>query len=116
MTKVKTLEAGSEVEAMCKKCKAPTAHVIEVVKNDEIKKVMCKSCFSSHRYISPLEAEQEEIKKAAVKKATSKTTKTKKSSTSKCKSDQNKRREKMVAFVIKTGFRQSQRIRYGWFL
>lgn len=43
-------EVGDEVEALCNKCKDLTLHVIEVIKEEKIAKVMCKSCMSSHRY------------------------------------------------------------------
>ncbi len=56
MADKKLPEVGSEVEALCSKCKRATVHVIEVIKNDKITKVMCKSCLSSHRFKSPEEA------------------------------------------------------------
>ena len=52
MVKAK-IDVGNEVEALCTKCKGPSIHVIEVIKNDKITKVLCKSCLSSHKYVSP---------------------------------------------------------------
>ncbi len=77
MSDTKTIQVGDEVEALCGTCKAATVHVVEVVKNDKITKVMCKSCMSSHRYRLP---EKEAVKKVAAKKtksAAKKPTKTK---------------------------------------
>ncbi len=55
MADKKLPEVGSEVEALCTKCKSATVHVVEAIKNDKITRVMCKVCLSSHRYKSPEE-------------------------------------------------------------
>jgi ribosomal protein L44E len=44
---------GKEVEAYCGKCKADTWHVVTVVKNDKISKVICKICNATHAYKTP---------------------------------------------------------------
>lgn len=49
----KPLEVGKEVLAECKKCKSETAHVITVIKNDKITKVLCSVCQSEHAYKAP---------------------------------------------------------------
>ena len=49
----KKQDVGDEVEAYCGKCKDDTVHVIEVIKNDTLSRVLCKSCNSSHRYRAP---------------------------------------------------------------
>ena len=56
MADKKLPEVGSEVEALCTKCKSATVHVVEVIKKDKIAKVMCKSCLSSHKFKSPEDA------------------------------------------------------------
>ena len=43
-------DIGKEVESLCTKCKIPTVHVIVAMKEDDIHKVMCKSCMGTHRY------------------------------------------------------------------
>ena len=53
MATKKTFDIGDEIEAMCNKCKSPTVHVVEALKNGKVTKVMCKSCTSSHRYRKP---------------------------------------------------------------
>ena len=73
MPSKKSYTVGSEIEAMCGTCKDATVHVIEVIKNEEPYKVLCKSCHSSHRFRSP---------DAPVKaKKTTTTTRAKKSAT-----------------------------------
>ena len=76
MSEKKQLDVGDEVEAMCTKCKAPTVHVVEVIKNDKATKVMCKSCMSSHRYRKP-GADKDGTVKKATKTATKASSKTK---------------------------------------
>jgi hypothetical protein len=49
-TSAVSMEAGNEVEAMCRTCKGPAIHVIESIKNDKIDKVLCKGCNKSHKY------------------------------------------------------------------
>ncbi len=60
----KQVQVGDEIEALCGVCKSATVHVIETMKEDQIGKVMCKSCLSSHRYKTA-----ETMKKARAAKA-----------------------------------------------
>lgn len=75
MAKKKLPEVGAEIEALCSKCKVATVHVVSVIKNDKITKVMCKSCLSTHRFKSPDEitdeapASKKKTAKKTVKKA-----------------------------------------------
>lgn len=70
MSKKRPIEVGEEIEALCNKCKSPTVHVIEVIKNDKITKVMCKSCMSSHRYRKPDSIDEPKtVKNKTTKKA-----------------------------------------------
>ncbi len=50
MLSLKNIEVGTEVEALCTKCKNATIHVITRIKEGEIARVMCKTCLSSHRF------------------------------------------------------------------
>lgn len=67
------LEVGQEVEAMCTKCKGPSIHVIEAIKNDKIFQVICKGCNSSHRYRPATEANINKMKEAIKNKPPAKT-------------------------------------------
>ena len=70
MPDIKTIEGGEEIEAMCGSCKDATLHVVEVIKDDKVAKVMCKSCLRSHKYRKPVAAgEKKPKKKTAAKKA-----------------------------------------------
>ncbi len=53
MAKTKQIEVGKEVLAECKKCKAETAHVVTVVKDGAVKKVLCSACQTEHAYKAP---------------------------------------------------------------
>jgi len=44
---------GKDVEAYCGKCKADTWHVVTVVKNGKVAKVICKICNATHAYKVP---------------------------------------------------------------
>jgi hypothetical protein len=44
---------GKDVEAYCGKCKADTWHVVTVVKNAKVNKVICKICNATHAYKAP---------------------------------------------------------------
>lgn len=46
----KKIEVGKEVETYCNKCKSDMVHVITTIKDDVIKKVMCKGCNGTHVY------------------------------------------------------------------
>jgi len=88
MPNQKNYEVGSEIEALCNKCKAATVHVIEVIKQDKPTRVMCKSCESSHRFRSPeelIEFKKKAAKTKAVKSKAAKSTavKTKRAASSK---------------------------------
>ncbi|MDZ7722775.1 MAG: hypothetical protein U5R06_08155 [candidate division KSB1 bacterium] len=72
MAKKKQYDAGDEIEALCNKCKGPTVHVVESVKDDKVNKVLCKSCNSSHRYKDP-NTEPKKAKKTATPKKPKKT-------------------------------------------
>lgn len=50
MAKAKKLEVGKEIETYCNKCKSKMVHVITTIKDDKIKKVMCKGCNNTHVY------------------------------------------------------------------
>lgn len=56
---------GKDVEAYCGKCKADTWHIVTVVKNGKLNKVICKICNATHAYKAP-----ESAAVAAVKAAT----------------------------------------------
>ena len=45
-----TLEAGSDVDAYCSKCKMVLAHVIVAMKGTKPARVECKTCKSVHAY------------------------------------------------------------------
>jgi ribosomal protein L31 len=79
MSKNAKLEVGKEVVAYCSKCKDTTTHVIEVIKNDKISRVMCKVCLSSHRFRTDA-GEEKAVKKVRkiAKKAPPKTSQEKK--------------------------------------
>src|SRR3990172_1902434 len=67
MLSKKKLEPGAEVEALCSKCKGPSIHVIEAIKNDKISRVLCKSCLSSHKF-KPVEETAIKKKRASTAK------------------------------------------------
>ncbi|MBN1998639.1 hypothetical protein JW935_13855 [candidate division KSB1 bacterium] len=68
MTQQKKYDAGQEIEALCNKCKCPTVHVIEVVKENKVTRVICKICHNSHRYKPATKANVEKVKKKISKK------------------------------------------------
>ena len=43
-------EVGQEIETKCTKCKTETVHAITVLKDDVVKKVICKACLTTHVY------------------------------------------------------------------
>jgi protein-arginine kinase activator protein McsA len=73
----KMYQVGEEIEALCKTCKDATVHVIEIIKGDQVTKVMCKSCLSSHRFRKPEEVliAKKQAKKKEAKKPMSPATK-----------------------------------------
>jgi hypothetical protein len=44
---------GKDVEAYCGKCKSDTWHVVTVIKNGKVNKVICKICNATHAFKSP---------------------------------------------------------------
>lgn len=59
---------GTEIEAFCKKCKEDTGHIITSIKNDQVTRVMCNSCHSTHKYIAAgMEIEAKSRKKVRPK-------------------------------------------------
>lgn len=68
MSKIsKRPKVGDELVTMCGKCKAEMYHVVVSVKEDEIKKVMCKGCNTTHifRAAKPEKASAKKTKSAA---------------------------------------------------
>lgn len=53
MSTVKKLEAGSEVDSKCQKCKDVTNHTIAAMVGDTIVKVVCNVCGARHNYRPP---------------------------------------------------------------
>ena len=68
MAEKKTYAVGDEIFTECGKCKSEMYHIITTMVEDEIKKVMCKGCNTTHVY-------RDKSKKKA-KVAKTKTTKT----------------------------------------
>jgi len=50
---LKTLTAGSEIDAWCTKCKLDLGHRIIAMVKDQPKRVVCQTCGSQHNYRSP---------------------------------------------------------------
>lgn len=75
MSETKTIQVGDEIEAMCGTCKAATVHHIEVIKDDKVIKVLCKSCNNSHKYRKPVDddATEKPKRKTAKTKTPTKT-------------------------------------------
>ncbi|MFQ5602337.1 MAG: hypothetical protein ACE5HS_03610 [bacterium] len=48
--KSKSYEIGQNLETYCNKCKTEMHHVITKIKDDEISKVMCNGCKTTHKY------------------------------------------------------------------
>lgn len=59
---------GKEIEAYCGKCKADTWHVVTVVKNGKLNKVICKICNATHAYKAPASADPPAAKSATTKR------------------------------------------------
>lgn len=53
----KNHEVGQEISTLCNKCKSEMVHVITIVKDGKIKKVMCNGCYTTHIY-KPAEVEE----------------------------------------------------------
>jgi len=70
MAKTKAVKVGDEVEAYCGTCKAETVHVVEVIKNDKISRVLCKSCSKSHLYRKAKDVKAKTTKKKTRKAST----------------------------------------------
>lgn len=67
---------GKEIEAYCGKCKADTWHVVTVVKNGKLNKVICKICNATHAYKAPASAGPPVAKSATTKRRTTGMTRT----------------------------------------
>jgi hypothetical protein len=50
---LKTLSAGSEIDAWCTKCKLDLGHRIIAMVEDRPKRVVCQTCGSQHNYRAP---------------------------------------------------------------
>jgi hypothetical protein len=50
-----TMQAGSSVQSICRKCKGVTDHHVVVMIDEAIAKVQCKVCNGRHAYRSPEE-------------------------------------------------------------
>ena len=50
---MKTLSAGSEIDAWCTKCKLDLGHRIIAMVEDRPKRVVCSTCGSQHNYRAP---------------------------------------------------------------
>lgn len=60
-----TYEIGKEVEAYCSKCKYKMVHIITAVVDNEIKKVICKGCNSTHVYRTEKPVKSLRVKKSS---------------------------------------------------
>jgi len=67
---------GKEVEAYCGKCKADTWHIVTVVKNGKLNKVICKICNATHAYKAPESAAVAAVKAAPTRRRTTGMTRT----------------------------------------
>jgi hypothetical protein len=63
MSDKKLIVVGDEIEAMCGTCKDATVHVVEVIKEDKVIRVMCKSCLNSHKFKAPISQDKKKTKK-----------------------------------------------------
>ena len=55
---MKTLSAGSEIDAWCTKCKLDLGHRIIAMVKDQPKRVVCQTCGSQHNYRAPKTSER----------------------------------------------------------
>ncbi len=55
MTK-KTIQAGSEVEAYCTKCKLDLNHLVVAVEGEKIARCECLTCHTQHNFYKPKSA------------------------------------------------------------
>ncbi len=55
---MKTLSAGSEIDAWCTKCKLDLGHRIIAMVEDRPKRVVCQTCGSQHNYRAPKSADR----------------------------------------------------------
>ncbi len=66
--------AGKNIESYCGKCRLSLDHTVIAMDGDEIVKVRCKTCGSSHKFRNPADAQKvrkSRIKKDAAEAATS---------------------------------------------
>ena len=68
-TKEKKIEAGEEILSHCGKCKDDTCHVISVVADEKISKVMCNTCKAQHNYRKPKMQDKDSTETKPVKSA-----------------------------------------------
>jgi hypothetical protein len=66
----KKLEAGSEIDSRCLKCKDVTNHTIIAMVDGEIGKVTCNVCKARHKYRPPQPEKVVGAKKKPTKRAT----------------------------------------------
>ena len=66
VAKKKNVEAGTDIDSYCGKCKLLLAHVIHAVEDGKPAKVECKTCKAVHKYRPSVPGTR---KKAAAKKA-----------------------------------------------
>lgn len=81
MTQV-SLQAGSSVESMCKRCKTVTDHHIVVMDGEKIVKVECKVCGGRHVYRPATPTATSSSKKADAPKTPRKVSSSRKTSVS----------------------------------
>jgi len=63
---VEKILVGQNIDSYCGKCKLSLEHTIMVMEREVISKVRCKSCGSSHKFRSPLDAQK--VRKPRAKK------------------------------------------------
>jgi hypothetical protein len=68
---IKSLKAGTNVDAWCTKCRLVLAHTIEAVAAGEIKRVQCNTCGGAHRYRATEPGTTEKSPRASAKEKSS---------------------------------------------
>jgi len=114
MLSKKKLEIGVEVEALCKKCKSATVHVVVAIKSEEMVRVMCKACSSLHRFHPPdpkLLKKMAKLKKAKKAKLTPEARESKKWNKMLAQADP----EKAVAYAMNQGYTENDVIQHDKF-
>lgn len=67
--KEEKIEVGSEILSHCGKCKDDTTHVISVMADEKISKVMCNTCKAQHNYRKPKMQDKDKTETKPVKTA-----------------------------------------------